>query len=64
MPGEGEKALSESQRREIFLALVNAQDQAMSVLQSRKVVAKRFRVSDSQLLKIEQEGMEKDWPPL
>jgi hypothetical protein len=60
-----EKALSESERRQIFLALVQAQDKAtMSVVQSRKVIARRFGVSESQLLKIEQEGMEKDWPPL
>ena len=42
----GEKELSEPQRKAIFLALVEAQDEAMSVLQSRKVVAKRFGVSD------------------
>ena len=58
------KAMSESLRKEIFLALVNAQDQAMSVLQSRHVVAKQFRVSDDQVRKIEQEGLDNDWPPL
>ncbi len=59
-----EKDLSESQRKEIFLALVDAQDQAMSVLHSRKVIAQRFRVSDSQVLQIEQEGIDNEWPPL
>jgi hypothetical protein len=59
-----EKALSEPQRKAIFLALVQAQDEAMSVLQSRKVVAKRFGVSDRQVLQIEQEGLDNEWPPL
>jgi hypothetical protein len=61
---EGKKALSEPQRRAIFLALVEAQDQQMSVLQSRKVVAKHFRVSDQQVRQIEQEGLDNGWPPL
>jgi hypothetical protein len=59
-----DKALSESLRKEIFLALVEAQDAAMSVLQSRKVVAKRFGVSDRQVHQIEQEGLDNEWPPL
>jgi hypothetical protein len=60
----GEKELSEPQRKAIFLALVEAQDEAMSVLQSRKVVAKRFGVSDQQVHQIEQEGLDNEWPPL
>jgi hypothetical protein len=59
-----EKDLTEPRRREIFLALVDAQDQAMSVLQSRYVVAKKFRVSDRQVRHIEQEGLDHEWPPL
>jgi hypothetical protein len=48
----------------IFLALVDAQDRAMSVLQSRSVVAKQFHVSDRQVRRIEREGLDNEWPPL
>jgi hypothetical protein len=59
-----EKQLSEPQRKEIFLALVEAQDQAMTVAQSRKAVAERFGLSESQVRIIEGEGLDSDWPPL
>jgi hypothetical protein len=59
-----EEPLSESRRREIFLALVEAQDQDMTVAQSRKVIAERFGVTDRQLKQIEQEGLDREWPPL
>ena len=61
---EGEKALSEPQRREIFRALVDAQDQKLSVLPSRHVVARRFRVSGRQVRQVEEEGLDNGWPPL
>jgi hypothetical protein len=61
---EVENGLSESVRKEIFLALVEAQDQAMSVSQSRKLVTGRFSISDEQIKQIEREGMEQQWPPL
>jgi hypothetical protein len=56
--------LPEDRRKEIFLALVNAQDQEMSVAQSRKFVADHFGITENQLLRIEREGMDNDWPPL
>ncbi len=56
--------LSEPRRREIFLALVDAQDHEMSVLESRQWIAKRFRVSDRQIRRIESEGLDRQWPPL
>ena len=59
-----ESPLSEPQRKNIFLALVEAQDERMSVLRSRNAVAKRFRVSDRQVRRIEQEGLDNEWPPL
>ena len=59
-----EQDVPEPRRKEIFLALVAAQDKAMSVLQSRHMVAKHFRVSDRQVRRIEQEGLDNDWPPL
>jgi hypothetical protein len=59
-----EKTLLEERRREIFSALVEAQDQQMTVQQSREEVAKRFGLSQSQLRKIEREGLDNEWPPL
>jgi NADH:ubiquinone oxidoreductase subunit E len=54
----------EPRRKEIFHALVDAQDQEMSVAQSRKLVAERFGLSESQVRQIEQEGLDREWPPL
>ena len=52
-------------RREIFLALVNTQDQnTMSVSESRQSIIKQFKITDVQLRQIEEEGSDKDWPPL
>jgi hypothetical protein len=61
---DAEGALSEPRRKEIFLALVEAQDQDMTVAQSRKVITERFGVTDRQLKSIEQEGLDAEWPPL
>jgi hypothetical protein len=57
----------EPRRKEIFHALVDAQDQDPSpggVVQSRRVVAERFGLSESQVRQIEQEGLDHEWPPL
>lgn len=59
-----EANLSEDQRKEIFLALVEAQDQAMNVVQSRKLMVERFGVTEKQVQQIEREGMDGQWPPL
>ena len=56
--------LSEDRGKEIFLALVDAQDYEMSVPQSRTLMAQQFGVSESQVRQIEREGMELQWPPL
>jgi hypothetical protein len=61
---EPEQALSEPRRQEIFLALVTAQDQEMPVDQSRRVIAQKFGISESEVLKIEREGLDNNWPPL
>jgi hypothetical protein len=55
--------LSEPVRREIFSALVDAQDQEMPVAESRCEIARRFGVTDEELREIEREGLENDWPP-
>jgi hypothetical protein len=64
MAQETGKTLPEARRKEIFLALVEAQDQEMPVDVSRKVVAERFGVSEDQVRQIEREGLDNDWPPL
>jgi hypothetical protein len=61
---EAEKSLSEPRRKEIFWALVDAQDHAMTVSQSRKAIAERFDVTESQIRRIEREGIDNNWPPL
>ncbi len=51
-------------RREIFLALVNAQDQSKSVPESRIFVGQQFGLSESEIRQIEREGLDNQWPPL
>lgn len=55
---------SEEQRKEAFFALVKAQDDEMTVAQSRRLVVQRFGMSESQVRQIEREGMDRQWPPL
>ena len=59
-----DQRLSEMQRKEVFLALVQAQDRALTVAASRREVALRFGISERHVQLIEQEGLDKVWPPL
>jgi hypothetical protein len=61
---QGHPLLSEPRRRDIFLALVEAQDRGLSVAESRRVTAEHFRVSEKQVREIEREGLDHRWPPL
>ena len=61
---DAENLLSEPRRKEIFLALVSAQDHEMSAEQSRRFIAERFGITESQVRHIEREGIDNDWPPL
>ena len=56
--------LTEDRRKEIFLALVEAQDLEMEVAQSRNLMVERFEVTDKQVQLIEREGLNQKWPPL
>lgn len=58
------KDLTDAQKREIFLALVEAQDGGQGIAVSHKAIAERFELSANQLRLIENEGVEKGWPPL
>jgi hypothetical protein len=64
MPQNLEETLPEPRRMEIFLALVETQDQDVGVARSRQLVATRFGVSEDQVKRIEQEGLDREWPPL
>lgn len=56
--------LTEDRKKEIFLALVQSQDEGANVAGSRKEVAKRFGVSEDNVREIEREGLDQGWPPL
>jgi hypothetical protein len=56
--------LSEPRRKEVFRRLIIAQDLAMSVAESREMVRDRFGLTEGDVLRIEREGLERDWPPL
>jgi hypothetical protein len=58
------KRLTLQQRRDIFRDLVATQDSGTPVRRSYEVVTERFEISDAQLRQIEEEGLEKEWPPL
>jgi hypothetical protein len=52
------------QRRDIFHDLVLTQDMVTNVPRSRKIVTEKFEITETQLRQIEEEGLEKEWPPL
>ena len=56
--------ISEERRKEIFLALVNAQDQELDVAESRRLMVERFGLSEGDVRRIEREGLDRQWPPL
>jgi hypothetical protein len=59
------KRLTTQQRQEIFRALVTTQDLGlMTVSQSVQHVIKQFDITEAQLRQIEEEGIDKEWPPL
>jgi hypothetical protein len=58
------RSLPEPRRKNIFLILVVAQDNGASVAESRAIVAKRFGVTEQQIRRVEQEGLDNQWPPL
>jgi hypothetical protein len=64
MPRKLEDTPPEARRMEIFQALVETQDQEVGVAKSRQLVADRFGVSETQVKQIEQEGLDREWPPL
>jgi hypothetical protein len=58
------RTLNTDQRKAIFLNLVEVQDEVANVRKSYEVVTERFDISEAELRRIEEEGLEKEWPPL
>jgi endonuclease III-like uncharacterized protein len=59
------KRLTVQQRKDIFLALVQAQDTGlMTVAESVAHIRQKFSITEGQIRQIEEEGLEKEWPPL
>jgi hypothetical protein len=58
------KRLTLQQKQEIFHVLVTTQDVVTNVPKSRQIVTERFDITDKQLREIEDEGIDKEWPPL
>lgn len=56
--------LTEDRRKEIFAALVAAQDGGLGVVASREKVASEAGVTPDEVRRIEQEGLKAQWPPL
>jgi hypothetical protein len=57
-------SLPEPRRKEIFRALVEAQDRGVSVAESRKLIAEQFAVSEDEVKRVERQGLDERWPPL
>jgi hypothetical protein len=65
MPADDTPApATQDRRKEIFLAVVEAQDGGMAVAPSRTAVAERFGVTEDEVRDIEKEGLARGWPPL
>jgi hypothetical protein len=56
--------LPEARRKELFAALVAAQDSGQGVKASREAVSQRFGVDAETVAEVEEEGLDKGWPPL
>ncbi len=58
------RTLTTEQRKAIFLNLVEEQDKLCNVRKSYETVTDRFDITEAELRRIEEEGLEKEWPPL
>ena len=56
--------LTVDQKQKIFKALVDSQDGGMTVGASRAELAKSYSLSMDQVVEIEREGLDNQWPPL
>jgi len=58
------KRLTVAERQEVFQALVETQDMVSDVPRSRQMITRRFGITEGTLKQIEDEGIERQWPPL
>ena len=58
------KRLTQQQKQEIFKDLVMTQDVVTNVRKSHQIVTEKYEITDAQLRQIEDEGLDKEWPPL
>jgi len=58
------ESVPEERRKEVFAALVAAQDRGVTVESSRWQMAVRYALTATQVAQIEAEGVDNDWPPL
>jgi hypothetical protein len=56
--------LSVKRRKQLFRAVVEIQDRGVGPVVTRRRVAKLFGVTEAQVRRIEEEGLEGQWPPL
>jgi hypothetical protein len=63
MTSDEAKELPVERRRELFAIVVAAQDEGMSVPDSRELVARRFAVDVETVRTIENEGLDGKWSP-
>ena len=61
---QSDEPVTVDRRRAIFRAVVEAQDDGRSVVESRAEAARKFEVTEDQVKAIEQEGLDQQWPPL
>jgi hypothetical protein len=61
--GDEQNGLTIDRRREMFVAIVAAQDEGLSVWDSRELVARRFGVDVEVVRAVENEGLDGKWPP-
>jgi hypothetical protein len=57
------KRLTVAQRQEIFQELVQVQD-TCPVRESRQIITQKYDITEHLLRNIEEEGLEREWPPL
>jgi hypothetical protein len=51
-------------RKKLFRAIVETQDKGNDAVVTRRRVAKRFGVTEHVVRRIEEDGLEGEWPPL
>ena len=61
---DDEHQLPLERRMELFQAVVETQDSGVDTVVTRRRIAKRFGVTERTVRRIEDEGLEGQWPPL